>query len=172
LPVAAGLAALVVGGEMHLSRYLGFVVPVAMLAAARGWTRLTPAPRAAAVVVIAAAASALPLAAYFAQPSRDSDARPIVRHLEAVPADARVIVAPFFMADVLRFYDRRRSFEGAKTDADLRAHLRPEASGGGPTWIVADYRWPGFDRLGSDPALEPVDLSGRRPPTIRLFRTR
>ena len=177
-PIVLGLAALPKTGHMDLSRYLQYAMPLGVLAAARGFSRLGLG----AVVPIGALTAGIvamgpSLRAYYADPVKDSDERPVVAYLQANavhgsghPSDT-VLIAPGYMITEARFISRDAiAYEKVETDADLWSAADRHASDGRPVWLLVDYRWPSFHELGRDVRLREVDVPGGTPAMTRLFR--
>ena len=175
MPVVLGLLAVLSKGDMHLSRYLPYAVPFLCIAIARGWAGILGNSARAAIPVAVGAVALLPFTVgYFADPSRDSDVRPILRYLDRSGAGGangadRVVVMPGFMAFSYRFYDAVRPLERVSSEDEWRA-FETTASGTVRTWIILDYRWPEFERLSNDSRFEVVPVPGGQPRKIRLLR--
>ena len=177
VPVTLGLILIFTHGDMHLSRYLAYVVPFLIIAIARGWGGLLRSSLAAAAVAMGAMAMLPFTARYFADPSRDSDVRPILRYLKAYDTTARegadrIVVLPGFMTFSYRFYDATSTLERIDTEAEWRAFEASAAAGRRPAWIILDYRWPEFASLSEDARFEVIAVPGGQPSKLRLLRTR
>ena len=181
LPPILGLAALPRTGQMMLSRYLAFLLPLLVIAIARG---LSAGWRDRRVVVAAlglgAVASLPSTCAYYADPVRDSDVRPIVAYLDAHVTRgghaqrAAVLVAPGYMVFPTKYasrgldlaYGRVEENVGLWPAIDAAARAAPPEG----IWVIVERHWPDFDRLREDPRVREVDVAGGHPDCLRLFR--
>ncbi len=180
VPMFLGLALLPVTGHMDLSRYLPFAVPLVLLAAARGLSSFRVRPVVIAGALLAGGMATLPaLGAYYQAPTKDSDARPIVAHLSGVarhgPGSAQdpIFVAPGYMTSVLRYVSRGDLvYREIRSGTDLWNTLGAATSPLHATWLVVDYRWPGFKDLGRDGRLSEEQVPSGWPGKMKLFRVR
>jgi hypothetical protein len=183
VPPVVAAAALPLTGEMELSRYLSFLLPLLLVAIARGWSALVRDRRLVAAALGLAAAASLPAtAAYYGDPVHDSDVRPLVACLQArlegagPSRRAAVLVAPGFMSLCTSYVSRRQGL--AYTRVDEAGALWPAVAAAergrppGGVWLIVDRRWPGFDRLAADPRLSEVSVGGRHRDRIVLFTVR
>jgi uncharacterized membrane protein len=180
VPVIVSLLALPLTGHMGLSRYLAYLPPLFVIAAARGldaWPASSDRRRAA-LLTAGTLASALCLMSYYRDPLRDFDVRPAVRALaaEAAGSDRGVaVVDPAFMEMCLKYYARQppvrfqpmppgESIWKMLTDV-ARAH--PER-----LWVVLARDGVRFDAAGVPDGflLEEVTLQPSHPDRIRLLR--
>jgi hypothetical protein len=180
VPPLLALAALPWTGHMSLSRYLSFLLPLVVLAIARGLSTFDHGPRfAVAAVLLGAAASVPPAISILANPFRDSDVRPIVGYLESRGAPdgsprAAVLVAPGYMTLCTDYYVRSSglAWVGMNDRARLSRAIVTASSWPGDTWVVLDSRSPDFAHSRQDPRLVEVDVPGGQPDRIRLFLVR
>jgi uncharacterized membrane protein len=180
-PAAGGLTLVLVAGDMYLSRYLAYLTPLAIVAAARGLSLLPGDSRLLTCAVAAGAMASLPaLGVYYSSSSRDTDVRLVAAYINAAagsggiePAN-RVIVAPDYLIYPLSYYSRHAGllYTGVKPGADLWGTIESTAAAtpARPLWIVLDYRWSNFRRDSNDARLVQVDLPAGRAPKIRLLR--
>jgi uncharacterized membrane protein len=184
VPVVLSLAALPKTGHMDLSRYLAFLLPFLVLGAARGLSALWRDPRLAVALLILAAATSLPSTkAYFADPVKDSDVRPIVAYLDAhISRDARaqratLLIAPGYMTFCTDYasrglglaYGRVEDSAGLSSALNAAAQATPPPDG---VWVIVDYRWSDFDTLRQNGRLLEVHVPGNHVERMRLFRVR
>ena len=115
---------------------------------------------------------------YFRSPAKDSDTRPIAVYLNKAArqepgAQDTVLVAPAYMTGVLRDGSLGRlEYRGVPADADLRrlqAEVPPQPRA---TWLIVDYRWPGFETLTHDRRFTEQAVPSGMPDRIKLFRVR
>lgn len=183
VPPVLGLAALPKTGRMQLSRYLAFVLPLLIIGIARGLSHLWRDHRIVIAASVLGAVASLPsTAAYFADPVRDSDVRPIVAYLDANASrgdfarHATVLVAPGNMTLCTTYASRNLGLAYGRVDQNVglwpsvAAAARAAPSEG--VWVIVDYRWQEFTRLREDARLREVDVPGGHPDKIRLFRAR
>jgi uncharacterized membrane protein len=179
VPAILGLAALPFTGELNLARYLAYAAPLVILAAAYG-LRATRLPSAVVVaLLLVAGVTPLPsLAAYYRNPVRDFDTRPIVAYLNhaahhgaAQPQDL-ILVAPGHVTYALEFVSRGDlEYQGIETVADLDRAL-PAPASQRSVWLVVGYGWPGFNQLLKDTRFEDQPVPASAPDRIRLLRLR
>jgi hypothetical protein len=106
--------------------------------------------------MLAGAVAVLPsLGRYYAAHSKDSDVGPIVAYLNDTrhgqpPASGQVLVMPGYVDSLARYVSHGGlTTRRIDTDADLsRAIARTDRSR--PTWLIVDYRWPGFAAIALD----------------------
>jgi hypothetical protein len=146
------------------------------IAAARGWTDLLRTPRRAALILALAAAALLPAtSAYFGDPSRDSDIRPLIRAIEnrgGMSPPVPVLVGPGYMSILLKYY--RPGWIAIVVDdaSSFRAELGRLAAAGDRRWAIVDYRLTGADAVVAESGLERIAVPASRDEKMRLFRTR
>ena len=152
-PVAMALLVMAAAQrQMELSRYLMMASPYFMIIVAAGLLSLTGARRAAASATVVLA-MALSLAAYYGDPSRDSDYRPVVAAMSASYQPGDVVVPdPPYMDRVLLFYCAHlgnppfcSSILNQETESLLS---RLDETSPRRVWYVLDYRSSSF---GLDP---------------------
>jgi 4-amino-4-deoxy-L-arabinose transferase-like glycosyltransferase len=176
VPMVLGIASLFRAGAMDLARYLGYSLPFVAIAAARGWTDLLRTPRRAALILALAAAALLPAtSAYFGDPSRDSDIRPLIRAIEnrgGMSPPVPVLVGPGYMSILLKYY--RPGWTAIVVDdaGSFRAELGRLAAAGDRRWAIVDYRLTGADAVVAESGLERIAVPASRDEKMRLFRTR
>jgi hypothetical protein len=178
-PVVGGLAVLPLTGQMELSRYLAYATPLLVLAAARGLGSLRLQPAHTAGILLIGSAALLPsLWTYYGSPAKDSDTRPIAAYLDTAARSTpgvqdRILVAPGYMTSVLRdVANRKLEYRGVDADADLLRLLAERPPRLGTTWLIVDYRWPGFEDLASDGRFSEQGVPSGMRDRIRLFRVR
>jgi len=177
IPLALGLALLPFAGRMDLARYLPYGLPLLLLAAARGFARFRiQAATAATALAIGALATLPALRTYYQTRVKDSDARPIVAVLlEAARtkpgAQDAIFVAPGYMETVVRYVSRNALvYQKVEDGSDLLKTIEPTLSPSHATWLVVDYRWPGFRELANEPKLREQRVPLGYPEMIKLFR--
>ncbi len=176
-PVLLGLALLPVTGHMELSRYLSYATPLLFLAAARGLGSFGLRPRDVIAILVIGSVAMLPsLRTYYLSPAKDSDPRPIEAYLRdaARPepeAPDTIFVAPGYMTAVLRGESRGNlEYRRLSGDADLRRVLADAPSPHHATWLIVDYRWPGFNEISRDDRVTEAHVPSGMPGRIKLFR--
>jgi uncharacterized membrane protein len=176
VPMLLGVAALFRAGAMDLARYLGYSLPFVAIAASRGWIDWLNSSRRTALLLAVAVAALLPAtSAYYNDPSRDSDIRPLIRVIEAAGAttpEAPVVVGPGYMSILLKFYRPAWPVTAVDDAGAFRAALERIAGSGDRRWVIVDYRLPGGDAVSADLGLERLPTPGSVDEKIRLFRTR
>ena len=178
VPLALGLALLVAGGHMQLSRYLSYAAPLVILGAARGLAALELRPAPAAVVLLVGAMALLPsLGRYYAAPTKDSDVGPIVAYLNdarrAWPADASgtILVMPGYVDNLARYVSEGGlTTRRIETAGDLSRAIARTGRLRRPIWLIVDYRWPGFAALARDARFSEEAISATTPDRIKLYR--
>jgi len=177
VPLAVGLALLPFAGRMDLARYLPYGLPLLVIAAARGFARFRiPSAAAAGAIALGALATVPALQTYYRTHLKDSDARPIVAVLlEAARtkpgAQDTIFVAPGFMETVVRYVSRDSLvYQPVEDGADLLQVIEPTRSPAHATWVVVDYRWPGFKELASQPRFKEQEVPFGYPEMMKLFR--
>ena len=178
VPVLLALSLLPLSGWMDVGRAVPYASPLIVAAAARGWSGTGLAPSRVAGVLCACCLLLLPsVHAYYASSQKDSDVRPIVEYLlehaehAGGAASDPVFVAPGSLSTIMDFYSgyaiECRRVEGG---ADLGSVLEDSSTEGHEVWLVVDHRWPKFGDLDRDARMQPVDVPGGTPDTIRLLR--
>jgi hypothetical protein len=177
VPIGLGLALLPFAGRMDLARYLVYGLPLVLAAAARGLTSFRIPPIAAASALAMAALTTLPaLQTYYQTHVKDSDARPIVSLLTTAartrPGSQDVIfVAPGYMDAVVKYISRDALvYQPVADGADLLKAIEPSLAPSHATWVIVDYRWPGFTELAKEPRLREETVPSGHPEMIKLFR--
>lgn len=182
VPVIVSLLALPLTGHMGLSRYLAYLTPLLVIAAARGldaWP-LSFGHRRATLVTAAALASAACLVSYYRDPLRDFDVRPAIRALaaevEAAGGDPGVaVVDPAFMEMCIRYYAREPivRYQPMPPGESIWKMLDDVGRGHpGRLWLVVARDSVRFDAAGVPDRfrLEEVTLQPSHPDRIRLLR--
>jgi uncharacterized membrane protein len=177
VPLALGLALLMAGGHMDLSRYLSYAAPLVVLGAARGLAAIELRPPAVAALMLVGASAVLPsLGLYYAAHNKDSDVGPIVAYLNdtrlgQTPASGQVLVMPGYVGSLARYVSHGGlTTRPIDSDADLSravartGRLRP------PTWLIVDYRWPGFAAIALDGRFREEPVPATTPDRIKLYR--
>lgn len=181
VPVTIALVVMPISGQMQLSRYIGYAAPFLAIGAIRGWSSFLRGHVLGATIAIVIACSVVWLEAYYRQPSKDSDFRPISaeirRNSPALPGKpaATVLVQPWYMK-VLIQYDNRDlvlTFPDAPETAAIPKMIDDAIAAGseGPLWLVIEARWGGFRTFNPaiDPRLKEIDVPGARSQDVRLF---
>ena len=178
VPVVLSLAALPVTGHMTLSRYLAFVVPLLLIGVGRGF--LTIASRrmtAPGWLTAALLASTICLVAYYREPFRDFDVRPVVRAMET-EAQTRpggvVLLEPAFIDMCIKYYARQPPvrYQRVPPGTNLWHAVADAARSGGPLWLAVTRNSLKFDAGGVPDGwrVEEIALEPNRPDRIRLLR--
>lgn len=176
VPLALGLALLLTGGHMELSRYLSYTAPLMIIGAARGLAALEVRPTAAAALMLVGAVAVLPsLDRYYAAHTKDSDVRPIVAYLndqrDRALAAGSVLVMPGYVDSLARYVSHGSlPTRRIDSDADLRRALARTGRSRPPTWLIVDYRWPGFAALAGDQRFREEAIPATTPDRIKLYR--
>jgi hypothetical protein len=177
VPLALGLASLAAGGHMELSRYLSYAAPLVVLGAARGLAAIDLRPPAVAAAMLVGALAVLPsLGRYYEAPVKDSDVRPIVAFLNdsrrgEPPASGQILVLPGYV-DALARYVSRGDLRTRRidTDAEFSGAIGRTRRSRRPTWLIVDYRWPGFANMARDGRFREEPLPATTPDRIKLYR--
>jgi hypothetical protein len=172
VPIVLGLSLLPRSGHMDLSRYLPYAVPLLIAAAACGVSALPLRTGHAAAFLLIGTLGLFPsLRAYYRDPVKDSDARPIVAYLleharrpEGLGQDT-IYIAPEYMTTMVAYISRQSL--GYKP---WPGELIPKS--GQPAWLVMDYRSPEFGKMDGAVGVDLVDVPGNAPARMRLFRLR
>ncbi len=177
VPLALGLALLVRGGHMELSRYLSYAAPLVVLGAARGLAAIELRPPAVAAVMLAGACAVLPsLGRYYAAHTKDSDVRPIVAYLNDAgrgqpTSSGQILVMPGYVDSLARYVSHGGlTTRPIDTDADLSQAIARTGRSRPPTWLIVDYRWPGFAALAQDGRFREEPIAATTPSRIKLYR--
>ena len=177
VPLALGLALLLAGGHMELSRYLSYAAPLVVLGAARGLAALELRPPAVAAVMAIGATALLPsLDRYYAAHVKDSDVRPIVAFLNDArrgdaPLSGQILVMPGYVDSLARYVSHGGlAVRRIDTDADFSRAVARTGRSRPPTWLIVDYRWPGFEAIARDGRFREEAIPATTPDRIKLYR--
>lgn len=177
MPLTLGLALLPFAGRMDLARYLPYGLPLLLVAAARGFARFRMQAKTAATALAMGALATLPaLSTYYQTHVKDSDARPIVAGLLQAArtkpgAQDTIFVAPGYMETVVRYISRNALvYQPIEDGADLLKTIEPTLSPAHATWVIVDYRWPGFRELEKETRLKEEKVEGGNAEMMKLFR--
>ena len=177
VPLALGLALLLAGGHMELSRYLSYAAPLVVLGAARGLAALELRPPAVAALMAIGATALLPsLGRYYAAHAKDSDVRPIVAFLNDArrgqqTLSGQILVMPGYVDSLARYVSHDGlAVRPIDTDADLSRAIARTGRSRPPTWLIVDYRWPGFEAIARDARFREEPIPATTPDRIRLYR--
>jgi 4-amino-4-deoxy-L-arabinose transferase-like glycosyltransferase len=177
VPPAVGIALLLTGGHMELSRYLSYAAPLMILGAARGLAALEVRPPVAAAVMLVGACAVLPsLGRYYETATKDSDVRPIVAYLNQVRqgharAPGPILVMPGYVENLAQYVSERGlATRRIDTDADFSRAIVRTGRSWPAVWLIVDYRWPGFAALAADRRFREEPIAATTPDRIKLYR--
>ena len=177
VPLALGLGMLLAGGHMELSRYLSYAAPLVVLGAARGLAAIELRPQAVAALMLAGAGAVLPsLGHYYAAHAKDSDVGPIVAYLNdarrgPARASGQVLVMPGYVDSLARYVSHGGlTTRPIDSDADLSQAVARTGRSRPPTWLIVDYRWPGFAAIARDGRFREEPIASTTPDRIKLYR--
>jgi hypothetical protein len=126
--------------------------------------------------MLAGALAVLPsLGRYYDAHTKDSDVRPIVAYLNETrrgrPGSDQILVMPGYVDSLARYVSHGGlATRRVDTDADLARAIGRSGRSQPATWLIVDYRWPGFAAMARDRRFREEPVPATTPDRIKLYR--